>query len=344
MPLTGTGCNYQATSPDAGTYAEPDLTSWTSAAHPGGICQDGDNNPATNTVWASNENLVWYTYTHAAAGPFSIAVDNMLCTGGAASAQLGLFRNLGTTASPTCNLATTTGVGCAVGVGAVELVLANLPAGNYILVVDGNAGAECSWVFRDRIGGTLLPVRWIGFEGEMAEDQRQTQLRWQTADEEINRGFFVQRSLDGIQFDEITFVESNGTGDYQYNDTELPNAPILYYRLRQLDANGDAMFSKIIAISTNLNNNGVSVLHEPFPNPAFDQLTLPFYTSVPDKISLWLYDASGRIVLQPLHQQPYNEGQHHLQIQLPAELPAGIYTLRFQSGQGTEIKRFAKYK
>lgn len=337
MPLEGYGCNYQATD-----FNEPDLPSWTAAAHPGGVCQDGDHNPATNTVWSSNENMVWFTYTHDNTGPFSIAVDDMACTGGAASAQLGLFRNLGTPENPTCDLATTQGMGCAVGVNAVELLINNLPAGNYILVVDGNAGAECAWTFKDRINGTLLPVRWITFDAIMGENNRSVDLSWTTERELNNEGFHIQRSLDGIHFSTINFEPANGTGAYLYKDFAYPLAPMLYYRLMQQDLDGATMFSKTVAVTTNINTNGISTLHEPYPNPTFNDLTLPFITAKDDIVSVYIYDALGRMVQHVLDNQTYNQGQHFIQIQLDTHLPAGIYTLRFESGQGTQIKRFVK--
>jgi len=340
LPLSGLGCNYGATSPSSGLFAEPSINLWTALAHPGGVCQNGDNNPLTNTIWASNENLVWYTYTQPTTGPFSIAVDNMACSGGAGSAQLGLFRNLGTPASPTCDLSTTTGMGCSVGVGPTELVLASLPAGNYILVVDGNAGAQCSWVFRDRINGTVLPVRWIGFEGKLTEDKKAIQLTWQTGEEEQNQGFEIQRSLDGLNFNKISFVESNYSGTYEFIDAEYPTAPIVYYRLRQLDYNHEYTFSDVVAVTTHADNTGLSTVHEVYPNPAQNQITVPFVTAKDDIINVMIYDMSGRLVLYPVNDRNYTTGQHFIQIELPADMPRGLYTLRFESQQGSQVKRF----
>ena len=338
MPLEGYGCNYQATN-----YNEPSNAAWTAGAHPGGACQDGDRNSSTNTVWSSNENLVWYTYTHPATGRFSVAVDDMSCTGGAASAQLGLFRNLGTEQNPTCDLSTTQGMGCSVGVGGVELVINNLPAGNYILVVDGNAGAQCAWTFKDRLGGNLLPVKWISFEGSMASDNQSIVLDWVTEKEENNTGFHVQRSLDGIDFENINFVAAHGANVYEYKDYAYPRAAVIYYRLNQLDIDGTTALSKTIAVTTNINDNGVSILHEPFPNPTFGALTVPFITAKEDYVTVYIYDALGRMVQQVLDNQYYNEGQHFIQLDLNNDLPSGMYTLRFECGQGSQIKRFIKH-
>jgi Secretion system C-terminal sorting domain len=215
-----------------------------------------------------------------------------------------------------------------------------LPAGNYILVIDGNAGSQCSWTFRDRINGTVLPVRWIGFEGKLTEDKRAIQLTWQTGEEEQNQGFEVQRSLDGLNFNKISFVESNYSGNYEFIDNEYPTAPVVYYRLRQLDYNHEYTFSDVVAVTTHADNTGLSTVHEVYPNPAQNQITVPFVTAKDDIINVMIYDMSGRLVLYPVNDRNYTTGQHFIQIELPADMPRGLYTLRFESQQGSQVKRF----
>lgn len=344
LPISAIGCNYGATSDDNGTYAEPDLPSWTSSAHPAPHnCQDGDHNVATPNNWASNENLVWHTYTQPATGAFSIAVDNMACVGGQSNAQIGLFRNLGTPASPTCDLATSTGMGCAVGAGAVELVLPSLAAGNYIIVVDGNAGAECAWTFKDRINGTLLAVDFINVDARTTPKDKSVILDWTTTRERNHKGFEVQRSVDGLHFNTLTFVDAHLSGienAYTYEDEDLPMASTIYYRLRQVDFDGQAMFSKVVSVNTNLVNTGTSVVHEIYPNPAQHEITIPFITAKDDVVNVYIYDIRGNMILQAANDRAYKAGQHFLNVSLPSDLPKGLYIMRFDSQQGTQVKKF----
>ena len=272
LPLGPTGCNYEATSPSSGTYAEPDLPSWTASAHPGGTCQDGDMNPATNTIWASNENMVWYTYTHAG-GDFNLAIDNMSCTGGAATAQIGVFSNSSTPEDPTCDLSTETGYGCSVGVGAVQLSITSLPAGNYIVVVDGNAGAECDWIFTDFIGNDPLPIELFQFDATLI-GMDEVRLTWLTGSERDNDYFTVERSLDGEDWEEVTIVKGAGNSttviSYEAADYD-PHTGVSYYRLKQTDFNGESTYSGIRVIN---NKTFSDVLL--YPNPVADQLTVEF--------------------------------------------------------------------
>jgi hypothetical protein len=354
LPLGPTGCNYQATSPTSGTYAEPDLPSWTDQAHPdlnpavcsSCICQDGDGDPGTNTVWASNENMVWYTFNHPG-GEFNVAVDNMSCVGGASTAQLGVFSNSGTAQDPSCNLAAETGYGCAVGVGQVQLSIPVLPAGEYILVVDGNAGAQCVWEFYETIGGDPLPIQLIEFNARFNEDTKNVDLNWKSAEEENFAGFTVERSTDAVDFFPIDFVEGVGsepgsTNTYSYEDASYPRVDVLYYRLRLDDLDGSFKYTNVKAVSPNIEATGISVLYDVYPNPTTNTLYVPFQTVKEDEVSAVIYDMSGRVVKEIVQGEKYQQGYHILEADVN-DLAQGVYVIRFTAGNLAEMQRFIKY-
>lgn len=135
--LNGLGSNYNATACD-----EPDA--WTpDELFPGGggwngtIC-DGDGG------WTANHNGVWYTFNNPIAQDVTIDVFNIVCDGtvGESLLQLGVWSNTGT-----CNLAQEDFYNCLVTVGDAELLLDNLPAGDYYLFCDGSAASLCTWGF-----------------------------------------------------------------------------------------------------------------------------------------------------------------------------------------------------
>ncbi|MGB1206191.1 MAG: T9SS type A sorting domain-containing protein [Chitinophagales bacterium] len=126
LPLSSTGSNYGAT--DCG---EPD--DWT---------------PETcSAEWSSNENGVWYTFNNPTQKDVTIDIYNIECQGGGENLQIGIWTN-----NNTCDLSVETQIGCLVTVGNQSAILSNLPAGDYYIFVDGNAGADCTWNF----GGTLI--------------------------------------------------------------------------------------------------------------------------------------------------------------------------------------------
>ncbi|MCH2044970.1 MAG: T9SS type A sorting domain-containing protein [Saprospiraceae bacterium] len=346
LPLGPQGCNYQATSLDNGPYAEPDIASWVSGAHPGGVCQDGDSDPSTGTFWGTMDNMVWHTFTQSTTEDFSIAVTNMTCVGGGATAQLAVFTNNGTPQSPTCDLATETGMGCATGVGNVQLDITNLPAGEYILVVDGNAGAECTWEFRDEIGGDLLPIELKSFEGIYNKSTNAIDLTWfATVNAEVE-GFAVERSLDAINFEQIGVVNSKynlvGTdaAKYSFSDPDYPNAQVVYYRLQELLYTGEGIHTNIVAVSPDQKVAGVSLLQDIYPNPASTKLTIPFLTAKEDKVSAVIYDIRGQEMMRVIDEEVYGMGQHQVTAYFPKHWPSGVYILRFTANNRVVTSKF----
>ena len=109
---------------------------------------------------------------------------------------------------------------------------------------------------------TLLPVELIGFNGK--HDQGHNILTWQTATELNNDYFQVEHSFDGRYFESIGSVLGQGTSstqhNYQFVHKNVKDG-IHYYRLKQVDYDGQFEYSKIISID--FSNDGIIFL----PNP-----------------------------------------------------------------------------
>jgi hypothetical protein len=97
----------------------------------------------------------------------------------------------------------------------------------------------------------ILPIELSSFKGKLVDGQL-TKLDWTTAREVSNKGFGIQRSIDGRNFFEIDFIQSKGNTShghqYSYLD-KLPYRGVYYYRLRQVDEDGKETFSKMITVS-----------------------------------------------------------------------------------------------
>src|SRR5690606_13772882 len=102
--------------------------------------------------------------------------------------------------------------------------------------------ASATWI------GTL-PVTFARFDVEEMEDH--VQINWSTTTEKDNRGFEVQKSVKGMQWKTLGFVDSqssqeisNGEIIYQFSDRH-PRQGYNYYRLKQLDLDGTFSYSPI---------------------------------------------------------------------------------------------------
>lgn len=96
----------------------------------------------------------------------------------------------------------------------------------------------------------VLPVEFALFEANVKAAG--IVLNWKTATETNSNYFAIERSTDAKTFKEIGTVRAAGnsleTLDYSFAD-ESPLAGVAYYRLRQVDNNGNASLSEMRAVS-----------------------------------------------------------------------------------------------
>jgi hypothetical protein len=146
---------------------------------------------------------------------------------------------------------------------------------------------------------SVLPVTWLDVS---AKWNRETiEIMWTTAKESGNQGFFVHRSLDGIDdFEIIGEVVSNGESDqiqeYTFSYTEKSNRSETYFQIEQRDFDGKKSFSKVFKLQGNPNNSQYSKA-KVWPNPYSNgpiHFELPNGLN-PDQITIRISDMKGRI-------------------------------------------------
>jgi hypothetical protein len=137
-----------------------------------------------------------------------------------------------------------------------------------------------------------LPVELLTF---MATDQlKSVKLDWTTASETDNDYFSVERSLDGEFWSEIGQVKGSGTTTSVTAYTFTDHHPVVgyqYYRLRQVDFDGEFEYSKVILV---LRNGDSSFTLEVYPVPLTSEEL--FLATDGDAVitGLTLVDATGK--------------------------------------------------
>jgi hypothetical protein len=205
--------------------------------------------------------------------------------------------------------------------------------------------AQTSGAFYGRqlsIGGNNnpLPVTLLQFNATL--QSKDVLLNWATAAELNNRGFEVERSVDGKEFQNIGFVEgknnSNSRADYQFNDASaLAHSQVLYYRLKQLDFDGKYTYSDMVRVqSGNAVLNGVSVSPNPFSVNAQVQLSTLFNGAAHITIS----DVQGRVVLNEVHEVV--AGNNAINLQNMESLKQGVYFMRVSVGGENMVVKMVK--
>ncbi len=141
----------------------------------------------------------------------------------------------------------------------------------------------------------VVPVKLLSFSATGIKNQ--VILKWQTASEQNNRGFEIQRKLAGGNFQTIDFIPSsafngysNVTLNYRYTDIdELLRKNLVFYRIKQIDQDGNSLYSDIKYIS----NNGAKQDLFIYPNPSggLVNIILPVNIGVVDMV---LKDVTGK--------------------------------------------------
>ncbi len=107
----------------------------------------------------------------------------------------------------------------------------------------GNAGNLATF------DGSVLPITLLSFNAILKNNA--ALLNWSTSSEFNNKGFEIQKSINGQSFAGIGFVNSSGnsffTNKYNFTDAQIANGTN-YYRLKQIDFDGKFTYSKIVKI------------------------------------------------------------------------------------------------
>ncbi len=190
------------------------------------------------------------------------------------------------------------------------------------------------------ISCTLLPVELIEFSGNNTDGYNE--LNWNTA-AEINCSHYVlERSEDGIHFQDFLQVQGAGTDldgqAYRAQDFK-PFKSITYYRLRQVDYNGDSKTSDIIAIATESTDFQFKIVSG-YPNPANEQFHVQVLAQQSDALEITVCDFTGAVVYTS--SVPSIEGMNLIEVPVK-HLKDGMYMLRVKDERTKEadIIRFA---
>lgn len=99
--------------------------------------------------------------------------------------------------------------------------------------------------------GSPLPVVWLTFKA--VRKTRGVMLNWKVAQEHDNERFDVERSFDGLHFSRIGSVASLGDTfaerSYDFMDAEASSYSKYYYRIKQVDLDGQYDNSAVVFLS-----------------------------------------------------------------------------------------------
>jgi aryl-phospho-beta-D-glucosidase BglC (GH1 family) len=176
-------------------------------------------------------------------------------------------------------------------------------------------------------GTSPLPVTLLDFN--IFDQGNSTLVSWTTSSEVDNDHFELERSDDGINFVLIATIKGTGNSssiaEYEYNDNK-PWLGQVYYRLKQVDINGDYKYSGLRELSGRSGEIKVS------PNPANDEISIEFYTT--SEATMIIYDMLGKEILKDVFVVGQTRRSYNI-----SSLPDGIYVMIIKNTSFTISKK-----
>ncbi|MBS1655095.1 MAG: T9SS type A sorting domain-containing protein, partial [Bacteroidetes bacterium] len=195
-------------------------------------------------------------------------------------------------------------------------------------VIKNNIDRLSRWTLSANL--TALPVQLISFTATLIN--RQTHLKWTTAQEINSNHFDVERSPDAVSFNRLLSVRANGNTNSPSNYYATDTDPLTdnYYRLKEIDNDGRYSYSSVVHI---ILDNNTSYLA--YPNPAKNIFFLGIYALESKSSKIALIDASGRLLQEKSVQ--LRQGNNLLQWDI-SSLAKGTYFLKSTDSSVPVIK------
>ena len=169
----------------------------------------------------------------------------------------------------------------------------NLASGYYYIdITNGSSRIITTPVWYIRLDNGALPVTFSLFTAQKLN--KAVKLVW-TTEQEINSShFMIERSADGRHWNSISTIAAAGNSNNHLSYTAFDNLPLNgmgYYRIKQVDKNGNAQ----VSVVRNLRFDLDFMVHIT-PNPATDFVTLAMDKLTSTNSLIQFFDASGNRV------------------------------------------------
>ncbi len=180
-----------------------------------------------------------------------------------------------------------------------------------------------------------LPIEWLNFSARFEVDQ--VNLSWATASEKNNEYFDIERAGSDLKWKKIAQVAGAGNSNttLYYNEKDRDPLPgISYYRLKQVDFDGNYKYSDVVSVMNSLLNDGDEVMI--YPNPVRGGsivLKIPYAVS-DTKTEVIIYDLTGKSLIKYV----LHEGEMLSEINID-KLNPGAYLVNIRSSLLDETKK-----
>jgi hypothetical protein len=177
---------------------------------------------------------------------------------------------------------------------------------------------------------STLPVTFQSFY--IARQGSDVQLNWSTSQELNNKYYQIEKSTDGRNWKQVAVVIGSGTttsvSKYAYIDKNISDA-VVYYRIRQVDVTGNALYSAIRTLRSNITQQITNIY-----SPSKQTITVDFNSDVKDNVTIQVVNMKGQVIVR----RNYKQASYRLTLNVSAG--SGIYVVQVSDANGwSEVKK-----
>lgn len=224
--------------------------------------------------------------------------------------------------------------------------------GNKLLLVPYDAGyyAEFSvsqfsefWLNDGKGINLPLPSRWLAFDA-VRQGNDLVKITWSTGNETAISKYEIQftnsrEAVTNNKFETIgtSIAKNTTTADYLYLDERKGKSGDYFYRIKQVDSNGNIFFSPVILIHFSIQDFEVKL----YPNPVKDNLLVAIETNANKTLQLVIFNMAG----QQLYKQSWLAQTGTSQQTVPFKklgIIHGIYTVAITDGKSWWYSKVVK--
>ncbi len=190
----------------------------------------------------------------------------------------------------------------------------------------------------------VLPIQLASFNAEPVNNN--VEITWATSTETNNNYFTIERTTDGINYEQIAQVDGAGNSDQLRNYSTMDNSPVegvSYYRLTQTDYDGHSKTFPMVAVtfSANSTTNGIE-LQSAYPNPFKSNFTMNVNCTEAGAVTMEIVNLSGTVIDKSIIS--CEKGANTYEYSNGYMLPAGIYFIYLtnESNNQKTVKKIVK--
>jgi hypothetical protein len=172
---------------------------------------------------------------------------------------------------------------------------------------------------------TALPVELLSFTA--IADIEVVKLNWSVGIEDNLSHYEIERSTNGRDFEHIGAVSAKDLSFYKFQDFDISNNNIFYYRLKAVDLDDSYEYSNIINITLEESNNQAINI---YPNPVVGDFVNINVESQNATISI--HDNTGKLI------RSYQSTNNTFQINI-SNLSSGLYYISINTNGVQTVRK-----